>query len=102
MSTITVNHYKISFILDLRAAEGDVQKTIDDIKQVLVAIGGEATAVEDLGVRDFARTADRRFQKGHYVQMLVTGPATVPVDLRKKLKHEKRINRIFTESYSSI
>lgn len=97
MSATTANNYKISFILDLRATEDDAQKVIDDIKQILTVIGGEATEVEDLGVRDFARAADRRFAQGHYVQMFVTGAASVPANLQEKLKHDKRVNRIFVE-----
>ncbi len=98
MSTTTANNYKISFILDLRATENDAQQVIDDIKQTLTTVDGEATEVEYWGVRDFARAADHRFSQGHYVQMFVTGPATLPADLKEKLKHEKRINRIFTEA----
>lgn len=98
MSATTANNYKISFIFDLRATEDDAQKVIDDIKQTLTVIGGEATEVEDLGVRDFARAADRRFAQGHYIQMYVTGPASVPADLKEKLKHDKRVNRIFVEA----
>ncbi len=98
MSATTANTYKISFIFDLRATEDDAQKVIDDIKQILTVIGGEATEVNDLGVREFARAADRRFAQGQYVQMIVSGPSTVPADIKEKLKHDKRVNRIFIEA----
>jgi ribosomal protein S6 len=98
MSATTANNYKISFILDLRATEDDAPKVIDDIKQTLTGIGGETTDVEDLGVREFARAADRRFAQGHYVQMWVSGAGSVPTDLKEKLKHDKRVNRIFVEA----
>ena len=98
MSATTANTYKISFIFDLRATEDDAQKVIDDIKQILTVIGGEATEVNDLGVREFARAADRRFAQGQYIQMIVSGPGTVPADIKEKLKHDKRVNRIFIEA----
>ena len=97
MSATTTNNYKISIILDLRDTEDDTQKVLDDVKQTLSIVGGEATEVEDHGVRDFARAADRRFAQGHFVQIFAVGPASVPADLKEKLKHDKRINRIFVE-----
>ena len=98
MSATTVNKYKISLILDLRSTQDDAQKVIDDIKQTLTTIGAETTEVEDLGTREFARAADRRFAQGHYVFMWVAGPSSVPIDLQEKLKHDKRVNRIFVEA----
>ena len=98
MSATTVNKYKISLILDLRSTQDDAKKVIDDIKQTLSSIGAETTEVEDLGTREFARAADRRFAQGHYVLMWVAGPSSVPIDLQEKLKHDKRVNRIFVEA----
>ena len=98
MSATTVNKYKISLILDLRSSQDDAQTVIDDIKQVLTSIGAETSEVEDLGTREFARAADRRFAQGHYVHMWVPGPGNVPINLQDKLKHDKRVNRIFVEA----
>ena len=98
MSATTVNKYKISLILDLRSTQDDAHKVIDDIKQTLTTVGAETIEVEDLGTREFARTADRRFAQGHYVFMWVVGPSNVPIDLQEKLKHDKRVNRIFVEA----
>ncbi len=70
----TTNNYKFSFILDLRNTEDDAAKVVEDIKQTLTVVGGEATSTEDLGVREFSRAADRRFAQGHYIQMEVAGP----------------------------
>lgn len=97
MSATTINQYKFSFILDLRATEDDVAKVLEDIKQTIALVGGEATDSEDLGVREFARAADRRFAQGHYLTVAVSGPGSVDHDLKDKLKHDKRINRIFVE-----
>ena len=97
MSATTVNKYKISLILDLRSTQDDAQKVIDDIKQTLSSIGAETTEVEDLGTREFARAADSRFAQGHYVHIWASGPSNVPINLQDKLKHDKRVNRIFVE-----
>jgi len=94
----TIKQYKVSFILDLRDTEDDVAKVLEDIKEVITVVGGEATDSEDLGMRDFARAADRRFTQGHYVTVAVSGPGSIDRDLKVKLQHDKRINRIFFET----
>ncbi|MGB0259534.1 MAG: 30S ribosomal protein S6 [Coraliomargarita sp.] len=94
----TTNTYKFSFILDLRNTEDDAAKVVEDIKETLTVVGGEATSTEDLGVREFSRAADRRFAQGHYIQMEVAGPGSVPAALKEKLIHDKRVNRIFVEN----
>lgn len=94
----TTNQYKFSFILDLRNTEDDVAKVLEDIKEAIVAVGGEATASEDLGMREFARAADTRFAQGHYATVSVSGSGSVDRDLKVKLQHDKRINRIFVET----
>lgn len=97
MSATTINKYKFSFILDLRNTEDDAAKVQADITEAIAAVGGEVTDSEDLGVREFARAADRRYAQGQYLVLYVSGPSSVDRDLKDKLKHEKRINRIFVE-----
>lgn len=91
-------NYKASFILDLRQSEDDAQKVLTDISEVLGTIGAESVSGEDLGVRDFARSADRRFAQGHYLQIRFSGPSSVPAELKEKLRLDKRVNRIFVEA----
>lgn len=98
MSTTTNKNYKITFILDLRTSEDDAQKVLADINEIIGSIGGETTSSEDVGVRDFARAADQRYKQGHYLEFYVDGPATVPAELKEKLRLDKRVNRIFVES----
>ncbi len=94
----TTNQYKFSFILDLRNTEDDVAKVLEDIKEAISAVGGEAIDSEEIGMRDFARAADSRFTQGHYATITVSGAGTVDRDLKVKLQHDKRINRIFVET----
>jgi ribosomal protein S6 len=98
MSATTKNTYKITFILDLRESEDDSAKVLADLTAILGSIGGETTESEDLGMRDFARAADRRYTQGHYLELYVDGPGTVPVTLKEKLRLDKRVNRVFVES----
>ena len=62
----TTNNYKFSFILDLRNTEDDAAKVVEDIKETLTVVGGEATATEDLGVREFEQAFTRTFVRKSY------------------------------------
>jgi small subunit ribosomal protein S6 len=98
MSATTKKNYKATFILDLRESEDDSAKVLADLNDILKSIGAEPTSSEDLGLRDFARAADRRFTQGHYVEICFEAEGTVPALLNEKLKLDKRVNRIFTQS----
>ncbi|CAI8269311.1 MAG: 30S ribosomal protein S6 [Opitutia bacterium UBA7350] len=98
MSAIKTKTYNISFIFDLRDSEDDTQKVIDDIQSIITDLGGEAIGHEILGMRQFARAADQRFTQGHYVQLQVNGGTNIPSDLKEKLLHDRRVNRIFVEA----
>jgi ribosomal protein S6 len=98
MSATTKNKYKATFILDLRESEDDSAKVMADLNEILKSIGGEPSDSEDLGMLDFARTADRRYTQGHYIEIYFEGSGRIPSILNEKLKLDKRINRIFVES----
>jgi len=98
MSATTNKNYKATFILDLRESEDDSQKVLADLTEILSNVGGTVTDSEDLGLRDFARAADRRFTQGHYLEVYFEGSSSVPATFKEKLRLEKRVNRIFVES----
>ncbi|WP_269522551.1 30S ribosomal protein S6 [Coraliomargarita parva] len=98
MSATTTNNYKATFILDLRESEDDSQKVLADITETLGSIGGQATQSEDLGMKAFARAADKRYTQGHYLEVRFAGPSSVPSQLKEKLRLDKRVNRIFVEA----
>lgn len=98
MSATTKNNYKATFILDLRESEDDSAKVLADLKDLLASIGGEVSDSDDLGMREFARAADRRFTQGQYVEIYFGAEGSVPTVLQEKLRLDKRINRIFVEA----
>ena len=98
MSATTKNKYKATFILDLRESKDDSVKVMADLNEILKSIGGEPSGSEDLGMLDFARAADRRYNKGYYIEIYFEGAGDVPSTLNEKLKLDKRVNRIFIES----
>jgi small subunit ribosomal protein S6 len=98
MSATKNNNYKATFILDLRGTEDDSAKVLADLNEILASLGGEVADGEDLGLRDFARAADRRYTQGHYLEVNFSGPSSVPAQLQEKLRLDKRVNRIFVQS----
>jgi small subunit ribosomal protein S6 len=50
-----------------------------------------------LGQQDFARTPDRRFPAGHYVQIEFTAPALKPASLQERIRLNKAIDRVLVE-----
>lgn len=98
MSVMTKKTYKATFILDLRESEDDSAKVTSDLHELLKSLGGEPTDSEDLGTREFARAANRRFTQGNYVEIYFEATSNLPATLNEKLKLDKRINRIFIES----
>ena len=98
MSLMTKKTYKATFILDLRESEDDSAKVTSDLLELLKTIGGEPSDSEDLGMREFARAANRRFTQGIYVEIYFQGTSYLPALLNEKLKLDKRINRIFIQS----
>jgi ribosomal protein S6 len=98
MSATIQNKYKATFILDLRESEDDSAKVLAELNELLKTIGAEPSDSEDLGMREFARAADRRFTQAHYVEIYFDGAGDVPATLKDKLRLDKRINRIFIEA----
>ena len=97
MTSTQTNSYTATFIFDLRNSEDGIEKVVSDVTEVLGGLGCEVTATEDLGTRDFARAADRRFASGHYYEFVFNGPPSAPSDLQEKLRLDKRVNRIMSE-----
>lgn len=93
----TTNNYKTTFILDLRESKDDADKAISDLTELLGSLGATVSDSDSLGVREFARAADRSFARGHYIELYFNSTSTVPETLREKLRLDKRINRIFTQ-----
>ena len=97
----TVNRdYKATFILDLRETEDDVAKVSEDIKEIFSLLSASVSASDDLGIKEFSRAVDPNYKQAHYLEIYFSGGASVPDDLKEKLKLDKRVNRIFVESIS--
>lgn len=98
MSKTETRNYKSTFILDLRETEDDVAKVSSDISDILTTLGATVDASEELGLKTFARAADKRYTQGNYLEIYFTSAPTTPDALKEKLRLDKRVNRIFVQS----
>ena len=100
MKNIANKSYKTTFILDLRKTEDDVAKVTTDISDILSTLGASVSDSRDMGIKEFARSTDRNYKQGHYLEVYFTGEHSIPQGLKEKLRLDKRVNRIFVESIS--
>jgi small subunit ribosomal protein S6 len=96
--TQTKRNYRATFILDNRGKDDSIEQIIDGVKQEIVAVQGEVSAVENLGKKDFVRVTDRKLTGATYVQMNFAAPAEGPAQLRERLRLNQNVYRTFVES----
>ena len=93
----TKRNYRATFILDNRGKQETVDQIVDGVKKEITAIHGDVTAVENIGKRDFARVADRRFTGAAYVHVNFSAPPEGPAQLRERLRLNGSVYRTFVQ-----
>ena len=83
--------YKATFILDTRGYTEPVETLIEKIKSVV-------ESVENLGQKSFARTTDRNFPVGIYVDVNYEGESSSNALIKEKFRLDKTVNRILVLS----
>ena len=86
--------YKATFILDTRGYNDPVETLIEKIKGVVESANCKVLSVENLGQKTFARTTDRAFPAGIYVEIVFEGPTTANNTIKEKLRLDKTVNRV--------
>ena len=84
MSNPDQRPYRAIFILDTRENEETVDEIINRISQTIGSFDGEVEKVENLGIKEFARTPVRGFASAPYIQ--------------EKLRLDKTIDRVVITS----
>ena len=92
------NNYRATFILDTRGVETPVESMIEKLTEVVSALDGEVTKVENLGRKNFARVTERGHTEDFYIQIEYAAPSGTDVKLREGLHLDKTIKRIFVET----
>lgn len=86
--------YKATFVLDTRGYDQSVDTLIEKLTGIVTAIGGKVEKVENLGVKEFVRTPDRKFVSGVYVCVEFEGPSNSASQIKEKLSRDKTVNRL--------
>jgi small subunit ribosomal protein S6 len=90
-------NYKATFILNTRDREETVEELTEGMKKEIVALGGDVEKIEDLGLQEFARAADKNFAQGNYVQIFFAGPVSLPGKLQENLRLNTVCNRVVVQ-----
>ncbi len=101
MKTAETRNYRATFILDMRGREDSAEDLAGELKAGVAALGGEVAEVHHLGSINFARTPDRRFTAGNYVQVDFSGPAIPPAALQDHFRLNKAVDRVLVERLSA-
>ena len=87
--------YKATFILDTRGYTEPVETLIEKIKSVVESCGCKIESVEK---KSFARTTDRNFPVGIYVDVNYEGESSSNALIKEKFRLDKTVNRILVLS----
>lgn len=91
-------NYRATFILDNRGQADSIDQIIDGVKNEIVAVQGEVSAVDNLGKKDFVRVTNPKLTGATYVQVSFSAPAEGPAQLRERLRLNHNVYRTFVES----
>lgn len=86
--------YKATFVLDTRGYDQSVDTLIEKLTGIVTAIGGKVEKTENLGVKEFVRTPDRKFVSGVYVCVEFECPSNSASQIKEKLSRDKTVNRL--------
>ena len=90
--------YKATFILDTRGYNEPVETLIEKLKGIIESAQCKIEKTENLGQRTFARTTDRSFPAGIYVEFSFEGPASANEQIKEKLRLDKTVNRVLVQA----
>jgi ribosomal protein S6 len=92
------NKYKATFVLDTRGYDQSVETLIEKLTTLIASLDGKVESVDNMGVKEFVRTTDRKFVSGIFVALEVTGPSTLPAAVKEKLRRDRTVNRILIQA----
>lgn len=94
-----MKRYEGLFILNTAGKEEGVKDVIDHISAEITAAGGKVETVQKMDKRQFARTADRKFQGGFYVNFIFESDPAAIAALRTKFRMNDDVFRVvFTDA----
>lgn len=81
----------------MRDKTESVDEVIDQLKKEVEAENAEIVHVENVGAKDFARTPDRNFKSGIFVEIDFRSPGYRPNALHERLRLNKAVDRVMVQ-----
>lgn len=97
MNTMEKRKYRAMAILDLRGREESAEDLTETLKGEIVALDGEIGEVRQHGTLEFARTPDKRFTSGDYVEIEFVAPPLAPNAIQERVRLNKAIDRVLVD-----
>jgi small subunit ribosomal protein S6 len=90
--------YKLTVILDTRGYDAPVESLQEKFTGMLKELGGEVTAMENIGRQEFVRVTEKGHTGDTYLLVEASGPAQFPGDLQERIRLDKQIKRVLIQS----
>lgn len=90
--------YKATFVLDTRGYDQPVETLIEKLTGLITSLDGKVEAVDNMGVKDFVRTPDRKFPSGAFVAFEISGSPALPAAIKEKLRRDRTVNRVLIQA----
>ena len=90
--------YKATFVLDTRGVDQSVDALIEKLTGIITSLDGKVESVDNMGVKEFVRTPDRKFVSGIFVAFEISAPTTLPAAVKEKLRRDRTVNRILIQA----
>lgn len=90
--------YQATFILDTHKWREPIEALIEQIKAVITEMGAEITAVQDLGLKEFACRPHKDFVAGQYVSIACKADTSFNKILQERIGLNPNVNRVIVES----
>jgi len=98
MSDKTNRNYRATFILDTRGVEAPVEEMVKTYADLIGEAKGTVETTNNHGSQDFVRKASNGLPSGIFVQYDFTGPGTAPEEIQKKVRLDRKVNRVMVEA----
>ena len=90
-------NYLATIVFDPRGSDGTADEMIPKLSELIADSEAEVTKVKNQGNHDFAYPQKKGVSNGTYLQFEISGISSTPDSLKKKLKLEKKIDRVLIE-----
>jgi ribosomal protein S6 len=90
-------NYLATIVFDPRGSDGTSDEMIPRLSEIISDSEGEVIKVENQGTHDFSYPQRKGLSSGTFLQFEINGTPDTPDSIKKKLKLEKKIDRVLIE-----